>query len=546
MSADSSPTSSDAAAEGSVRVRTAVWFGNAGSPYGDFGIGTLRMAEAGLREAAKVVPLRLLVISNNEGKFKAVTRKFPFPCDYLPWSRELVLAELAKADVCLVPNSRDRFSLGKSANRILLALNAGAPVVASWAPAAEPLRPFVVFDDWVEGIHETLLDPEAAKAKVKAAQAFIAEHYAPKVMAGLWLDHLAERRVVPRGDISGRTVLLFADAIEDLELVAALRADLASFGLTLVVGVTTAFASRSANVALSIGQGGAPLHLFPPEGAAKAAALRHFGALLFLEDGQFESKAAHRLARQAARTGKTTLSLQRSLMQSDPASPPWRPAAERLLVWRAPDPSRLRPLQHPLANCAVARRPALAQAKPVRATFPPGERLIAVFENLHYARYSEPMRIDFVNVLLAAARARTNDSFIVRSHPTGRWLLRQAAVQVEWPANILVMDPNLPRWAAIRAIDLIAAADRIITTPSTIALDAAELGRPAAVVRPDGADFAPLPRLQSLADWLAWIDHGEASPGAPEAFCARRLTPEAPSVGQFIAEALHLTRAAVS
>lgn len=519
-------------------VRTIVWFGNSGSKYGDFGIANLRIVETGLRAAAKIAPIRLLVISDDAEKFKAVTRDFPCPCFFLPWSRKLALDEIARADLCIVPNSRDRFSLGKSANRIVLALGVGVPVVASWVPAAEPLRPFVTFDDWEGGIVDILQCPKAAHAKAKAAQDFIRAHYSPDILAERWRERLAQAPPPLQPCHGGRRILVFIDAAEDIDVLAPLQADLLqSAGAKMTVGVTTEFARRTPRLIARTRALGAELRLFDRREVLKLKAdARAFDAIIVLGDGRFESHAAHNLAGGAERNGPIVFALQRSLLQGAPGHPPWRPAASRILVWASPGPGLS---ERAVDRCIAVRRPLRRPRKATLKQFGPRERLVAVFENLHLGIFDEAARVSFTHNLMAAAHRRPEHRFVVRSHPSGRWLTRQCGM--EWPTNVLLIDPDLPLWADLTSDDLIAAADRTITTPSTIALDAAQLGRSVAVTGaadPNGLDFAPLPRLETSEDWLVWIDHGSTPAADLKAFAARRLKKRAPTVGQRVAQVL--------
>ena len=76
----------------------------------------------------------------------------------------------------------------------------------------------------------------------------------------------------------------------------------------------------------------------------------------------------------------------------------------------------------------------------------------------------------------------------------------------DWPANIILADLSTPGWSTITTPSLIASADAVITTPSSIAVDAASQGKRVAVA---GYDldislYAPLPILRSFDDWLSF------------------------------------------
>lgn len=242
-------------------MKTIVWFGNSGSKHGDFGIPNLRIALPGLAAAAQRAPLKLLVVSNDEAKFQAVTADFPFPCEFRVWSRANALRDIAGADLCVVPNSRDRFSLAKSSNRLVLALSLGVPVVATSVPSAEPLRPFVIFDDWETGVETYLLDQARASADVTAAQAFIARTYAPGQIAKQWEALLSTGAQEPtRTAVS--VVMAFIEASDDVDEYFELLKMVGARGAQHIVpGVTTDFIASRPELMLQLEARGRQLRL---------------------------------------------------------------------------------------------------------------------------------------------------------------------------------------------------------------------------------------------------------------------------------------------
>jgi hypothetical protein len=133
------------------------------------------------------------------------------------------------------------------------------------------------------------------------------------------------------------------------------------------------------------------------------------------------------------------------------------------------------------------------------------QRLVVVFENLHWGRYSEAYQQRFLQDLEQTALACSETFFLIKPHPTGLWLTRRYRGKVPTVSNLQVADPQLPEWERLSAPALIAIADAVITTPSTVALDAARANCPVAVVAYDLdlPAFEPLPLLRSQADWQA-------------------------------------------
>jgi hypothetical protein len=97
--------------------------------------------------------------------------------------------------------------------------------------------------------------------------------------------------------------------------------------------------------------------------------------------------------------------------------------------------------------------------------------------------------------------------FLVKPHMGGQWLVRGGS-NASLPRNVEIAHPAATRWRRFTADAFLAHASAVITSPSTIALDAARYGVPAAVVTYGIAaqNYHPLPRLEQAADWLAFVD----------------------------------------
>lgn len=203
-------------------------------------------------------------------------------------------------------------------------------------------------------------------------------------------------------------------------------------------------------------------------------------------------------------------------------------ASQRILIWG--DPSTL---PHWVDDSIRARCAGIGRIVTAKAARPLpialDKPIIAIFENLHWTRYSEGYRRKFLSHLSNVAAARGDCVFLLRPHPAGQWASKNRWATHEFPLNFCVAHPDDPAWRDLAATDVITAAAVVITTPSTIALDAAQHNRPVAVTG-YGLDldiYAPLPILQSEDDWRDFVRHGLAhrtdTRGA--AFVARRCVP---------------------
>jgi hypothetical protein len=134
--------------------------------------------------------------------------------------------------------------------------------------------------------------------------------------------------------------------------------------------------------------------------------------------------------------------------------------------------------------------------------------LVAVFENLHWERYSDSFREAFIRDLREVAAARPQMTFLLKPHHAGQYLTKNRHLLGDASANIILADPTAPRWEPYTAGAIIASVDAVITTPSTVALDAARADRVVAVAGYGMTlpVYEPLPILADAGSWLSFID----------------------------------------
>jgi hypothetical protein len=174
-----------------ARRRKLLWFGKHGTTYGNAGMHSLNAALPTLSAINETIPIELAIVSNNRQKFRDHFCDLPFPTRYKKWSNEAVFSELMTSDVFLMPNETDGFSACKSANRAVMALAMGVPVVATGLGSLEPLANALVIDDWGRGLHGYLSDIGEREKALECAAQIISEVYAPKVVGQKWFEILS-------------------------------------------------------------------------------------------------------------------------------------------------------------------------------------------------------------------------------------------------------------------------------------------------------------------------------------------------------------------
>ena len=147
---------------------------------------------------------------------------------------------------------------------------------------------------------------------------------------------------------------------------------------------------------------------------------------------------------------------------------------------------------------------------------------LGVFENLHWERYGDADRSRFVEGLTAVARSRPNLRILLRPHPAGAWA-DQLSHELAQFGNITPVGASVARTSLAGSAEVLGEIERVITTPSTVALDAALAGLPTALAVPGGTVYRPLRVLDSPRDWIEFSSGGLGDPSALDQFRSRVL-----------------------
>jgi hypothetical protein len=182
--------------------------------------------------------------------------------------------------------------------------------------------------------------------------------------------------------------------------------------------------------------------------------------------------------------------------------------SEHLFVWfpEAHTPDTVQPALRPrLVHIGrpMLKRPAPSALLGALAEF---DTVAAVFENLHWSRYDVSWRRRFLFDCAEFAASDPTRAVVLKPHHGGLWSVRNKHLIPQWPTNLILADPTDTFWEPHTAPALLQAADLVVTTPSTVALDAVQAGKPVAVAA-YGLDlpaYAPLPLLHEVRDWTAF------------------------------------------
>jgi hypothetical protein len=166
-----------------------LWFGSAGTDAPPFGLVDLAAELPALEEAAAQTPLHLTVLSNDRRLYERYVRTSAFGHSYREWSSDRSAHRLiSAADVCLLPVRENPFTVGKSANRAVLSLLLGVPVIATPHPAYIGLEHLLgITGDTASALVE-FAEAHRSRARRRSVVDPALERFSPKVVAERWSE----------------------------------------------------------------------------------------------------------------------------------------------------------------------------------------------------------------------------------------------------------------------------------------------------------------------------------------------------------------------
>lgn len=515
----SSPTDSNTLTGDTSRM-SILWYGNHGAPHARFGMLDLLEIRGALEQIAIEFQVELVVVSNNRSKYEKHIKPMAIPSRYLEWSSAVVEQCLAEACVVVVPNMRDAFSLCKSANRTVHALTRGVPVVATATPALEPLAGSIVVDDFLQGLRRYLSSIPQAKADVAKGLKLIEEHFSPAVIGKAWIEVL-ETAMLTQGEQktpADPELIVALHLIQDLDLAMPVMLAAKARGIGVVAWCSMSLLKKSPRVAANTRAHDIPLvAVAEGEGATRPPFPANTKVLLSVAETNLgPHRYTHALTQEAKRAGLFTATMQHGLENvgltySDEIHSIGKIqfAADRIYLWGSSDTLHQDIRPDTLAKCVSAGcpKPAIEPAADLSGLLDDDAVLIGVFENLHWHRYSDAYRQFFLDGVADLASQFPAITFLVKPHHAGLWLTSRFKGDKPAAANILIADPKDPAWEAYTAGSLLGRMKAVITTPSTVALDAARHSLPTAIVAHtlELDNYFPLHQIRQPEDWSHFV-----------------------------------------
>lgn len=499
--------------------RHILWFGTHGAAHAKFGMLDLLGIRGPLEQVAVEVPVELVVVSNNYQKYHDFIKPMAISSRYVEWSQDAMIEHLRAANVVIVPNSRDEFSLCKSANRTVMALSVGVPVVATYTPALATLRGCVEFDDFYGGIKRYLLDPSHARQHAEKGGVLIEELFGQQAIGRHWIsviDHVLKSKKSQKYPLTELIVLLHL--VQDIDLAVPILRAAQEKSLAVVVWCSVSIINRCQYVPRILRELGISWKILPDtlEGLGNPFPSTTRALFTVSETSLGPHRFSHQLTKLARSIGIPTHTLQHGfenvgLTYTDgvQAIRNVQFASDRIFIWGP------LALLHPDVDLRTrAKCVPVGCPKPASATLPAvpiavlsGKTVVGIFENLHWHRYSDEFRNFFLEGVRRLANRFPDVTFALKPHNAGLWLTRRYKGEIPSAGNLLVVDPSSKDWLGLTTTQLMGYMSAVITSPSTVALDSARAGIPVAVVAYDLPldNYLPLTQLRCIQDWELFV-----------------------------------------
>lgn len=486
---------------GAAGAKRILWFGAGRRPGGEGGVAELLLAACDLADLAEETPIRLDIVGRSPRAARRLLKQLPVPVAFYRYAPWRVRQRLRKADACLLPSGGDLQSLARSPSRAALAAAFGVAVVAA-APTSSLLP----------AMRAALTDRARGRGQERAVDSVATWRQAIET---------AQAAQGKLGDAAPRAssrlrVLFLLQQFQDIDLIVPVAEAASSQpDMEVRVAVLSKIAVPASRRLRTVCGHGAAIEFW--HGADLLAnripkeRLAADVAVTASEGPGAGARFARAFVAACRAVGARTVTMQHGFDNGGLTfGPRIREAfiSDLVLTWGG---------AHRLTDAAspATREKAIPVGCPKRAfrrddfaAFPfAGRPFIAVFENLHWHRYSDRYRARFVADLAATAEAAPDIQFVVKPHMGGQWFVRGGSA-APLPSNVEIAHPAAPRWRRFTADAFLVHASAVITTPSTIALDAARYGVPAALVTYEiaTANYHPMPRLEQSADWLQFVD----------------------------------------
>jgi hypothetical protein len=164
-----------------------VWFGGHATARGSAGgmIDLLKIRNE-IEKKNHSHKVSLTIISDNKSSFDENIANWSIPTHYLQWDRLNFHDALAQHEICLLPINSSAWTVCKSPNRIITALNVGLACISDEIPSYRAFAPVSKIGNWSAGLDHYLNTPSNREKDVSAARQLINNEWTQAKIADRW------------------------------------------------------------------------------------------------------------------------------------------------------------------------------------------------------------------------------------------------------------------------------------------------------------------------------------------------------------------------
>jgi len=484
-----------------------LWFGNYGNSISAFGLASLLKIQKELEQISQEFDVELVVISNNADQYNQLIKPIKINSRYIEWDSSITHKLLRFSSLVVIPNIADDFTLCKSANRTIMALNAGVPVVATATSALRDFSNCVFFDDFLQGMRTYLTDKRRVKRDISQFKKVTRKKFSNQKIKAQWLEILNKSKI---------DLIILLQLIQDLALMQPIIKEAKQQGIPLAI-----YCHEKLRLAPRLINFAAKENIFIKSISTDAGLSKFnfsFAKMLLSasETNLFGHRFSYRLTKAANKANLITATIQHGfenvgLNYDDPIHSIGQVSFASSVVysWCPLNKLHRQIISETKNKCVPVGCPKSAPPAQILdiPTIKKAKSVISIFENLHWHRYSRKYREFFLETLAESAKHFPSFIFLIKPHDTGLWLTHNNCDLFKNVENLKIINPSSPQWQLITGQDLINHANMVITTPSTIALDAARCKKPTAVIGYDLklSAYSPLPIIYNKTDWINFI-----------------------------------------
>ena len=512
-----------------------LWFGAHGFPNSDDGMATLLRVAAELQAVYAIHPFTLVVCSNDKSKWQKLIVPIGIPTVYAEMNHRSVGALLAACQAVIDPRGQDNPSFDEAAKRAVLAITNGKRIVAQSRESLEWLATNNEPSEFFESLCAVLDDAPKQLQSDSHLQKTVEALFGERAVGERWASVFAQRRIpqsayrASNGKKRPPKLVVCLNTPTDSPIGFAVFDRARALGIEAGMIVTAAACEGNPRIVADLIQRRvAPTVLDVAQSVSLDFRWLRGATALFCPSETSDPAHAvpHALTRLANAANIATFTAQHGLMNiglTQRSETGIVIASSVIFTWQ--DPALLPEWvsedlrQRCVGVGRLATVPDLSRGAGTKDE-------VGIYENLHWHLYPDDFRRQFLKGLEQLARSHPDINFTIVPHPAGRWSVNNRA-SIQWPPNLNLINPSNSVQAGQSGPERLGDFSLVVTTPSSIAVDAAIAGKPIAIWVPQGFDasyFAPLTLCRTVSDLSGFIEsRGRQQKTLRESFLDRVL-----------------------